>query len=150
MCTANLGTNWSRWCDLVHREAANAQESFLKFGPETSGDGPVAEQERIAGEIVAHLEDGGKLGSITLFAHKSWSQFLEQTKVNNARPRLLEHLYALRRFFHLQVLREDLSARWDRQMAPLGAPHSKEMGEELEKTLMQYCEASVAGPCPSG
>src|SRR5215469_11192217 len=24
-------------------------------------------------------------------------------------------------------------------MAPLGAPHSKEMGEELEKTLMQYC-----------
>jgi very-short-patch-repair endonuclease/DNA polymerase III delta prime subunit len=126
---------------LVHREAANSQESFLKFGPEASGDGPVKEQERIAGEIVAHLEGGGKLGSITLFAHKSWSQFLEQTKVNNARPRLLEHFYVLRRFFHLRALREDLSARWDRQMAPLGAAHSKEMGEELEKTLMQYCDS---------
>src|SRR5215472_14991312 len=68
---------------LVHREAANAQESFLKFGPEGSADSSAEEQERVAGEIIAHLEDGGKLGSITLFAHKSWSQFLEQTKVNN-------------------------------------------------------------------
>ncbi len=126
---------------LVHREAANAQESFLKFGPEASGASPVKELERIAGEIAAHLEDGGKLGSITLFAHKSWNQFLEHAKVNNARPRLLEHFYVLRRFFHLQGLRQDLSARWDRQMAPLGAPHSKELGEELEKTLMQYCDS---------
>src|SRR5215468_8331851 len=45
---------------LVHREAANAQESFLKLGPEGAGDGSAEEQERIAGEIIAHLEDGGK------------------------------------------------------------------------------------------
>jgi very-short-patch-repair endonuclease len=126
---------------LVHREAANAQESFLKFGPEASGDSPAKEQERIAGEIVRHLEDGGKLGSITLLAHRSWNQFLEETRVNNVRPRLLEHFYALLRFFHLQGLRQDLSARWDRQMVPLGAPQSKEMGAELEKTLMQYCDS---------
>ena len=126
---------------LVHREAAHAQESLLKFGPEASSDCPAKEQEKIADEIVAHLEDGGKLGSITLFAHKSWGLFLEQTKVNGARPRLLEHFYALRRFFHLRALREDLRARWDRQMAPLGAAPSKEMGEELERTLMQYCDS---------
>ena len=125
----------------VHREAATAQESFLKFGPEASGDYSAKEQGRIAGEIVAHLEDDGKLGSITLFAHKSWGQFIEQTKVNNAPPRRLEHFYALRRFFHLRGLRQDLRARWDRQMAPLGAPQSKEMGEEPEKTLMQYCNS---------
>jgi len=52
---------------LVHREAANVQESFVKYGPEASGAFAAKEQERIAGEIVAHLEDGGKLGSITLF-----------------------------------------------------------------------------------
>jgi very-short-patch-repair endonuclease len=126
---------------LVHREAANTQESFLKFGPEASADCPLKEQHRIADEIVRHFEDGGKLGSITLFAHRSWNQFLEHTKVNNTRPHLLEHFYALRRFFHLQTVREDLAARWDRQMAPLGAPLSKEIGEEPEKTLMQYCDA---------
>jgi hypothetical protein len=73
---------------LVHREAANAKESFVKYGPEASNSSAIKEQQRIAGEILAHLEDGGKLGSFTLFTHKSWSQFLEQTKVNHARPRV--------------------------------------------------------------
>ncbi len=126
---------------LVHREAANAQESFVKYGPQASDGSAVKEQERIAGEIIAHLEGGGKLGSLTLFTHKSWSQFLEQTKVNNARPRLPEHFHALRQFFRLKGLREDLGARWDRQVATLGTSRSGEMGEEVEKTLMQYCDS---------
>jgi len=126
---------------LVHREAANAQESVVKYGPEASGNSGIKEQERVAGEILAHLEGGGKLGSFTLFTHKSWGEFLEQTKVNNARPRLPEHFHALRQFFRMKGLREELGARWDRQMAILGTPHSKEMGEEIEKTLMQYCDA---------
>ena len=126
---------------LVHREAANAQESFVKYGPEAADNSAAKEQERIAAEILAHLEAGGKLGSFTLFTHKSWSQFLEQTKVNNARPRLLEHFLALRQLLRLKGLREDLGARWDRQVATLGAPHAREMGEDLEKTLMQYCDS---------
>jgi len=126
---------------LVHREAANAQESFLKYGPEASGNVAVQEQERVAGEILAHLEQGGKLGSFTLFTHKSWSQFLEQTRVNNARPRLPEHFVALRQLSRLKGLRDDLGARWDRQVATLGTPHSSEMGEEIEKTLIQYCDS---------
>jgi very-short-patch-repair endonuclease len=126
---------------VVHREAANTQESFVKYGPDASDNSAVKEQERIAGEILAHLEDGGKLGSFTLFTHKSWSQFLEQTRVNDARPRLPEHFNALRQFFRLQGLREDLCARWDRQMATLGTPYSIEMGGEVEKTLMQYCDS---------
>src|SRR6266403_884368 len=126
---------------LVHREAANAKESFVKYGPEASENSAAKEQERIAGEILAHLEGGGKLGTFTLFTHKAWGQFLEQTKVNNARPHLPEHFQALRQLLRLKGLREDLSARWDRQVATLGTPHSREMGEELEKTLMQYCDS---------
>src|SRR5579859_7775109 len=126
---------------LVHREAANAQESFVKYGPEASNIFDLKTQERIAGEIFAHLEGGGKLSSFTLFTHKSWSQFLEQTKVNDARPRLPEHFHALRQLLRLKSFREDLRSRWDRQVATLGTPHSSEMGEEVEKTLMQYCDS---------
>jgi len=126
---------------LVHREAANAKESFVKYGPEASDNSAAKEQERVAGEILAHLESGGKLGTFTLFTHKSWSQFLEQTKVNSARPHLPEHFQALRQLLRLKGLRADLGARWDRQVATLGTPHSSEMGEELEKTLMQYCDS---------
>ena len=126
---------------LVHREAANSQESFVKYGPEAIGPSAVKEQERIASKILAHLEEGGKLGSITLFTHKAWSRFLERTLVNKTRPRSAEHFVALRQFFRLKGLREELGARWDRQVAALGAPHSAEMGEELEKTLMQFCDS---------
>ena len=141
------GVHRQPWEQLIssvrqaHQEAANAQESFVNYGPESSDKTAAKEQERIAGEILAHLEAGGKLGSFSLFAHKAWSQFLEQTKVNNARPRLPEHFHALRQLFRLKSLREDLGARWDRQVATLGAPHSSEMGEDVEKTLMQYCDS---------
>ncbi|HXJ46963.1 MAG TPA: AAA domain-containing protein [Candidatus Dormibacteraeota bacterium] len=125
---------------LVHREAANSQESFVKYGPEIAGDMSREDQERILDEILAHLEEGGKLGSFALFTHKSWSKFIEQAAVNNARPRIAEHFHALRRLLRLKGLREDLRTRWDRQVAVLGAPRSSEMGDEVEKTLMQYCD----------
>ncbi len=126
---------------LVHREAANAQESFLKFGPQLSPGHPLEDQERIAGEILAHLEGGGKLGSFALLTHKAWSQFIDATKIKNARPRLPEHFQALRQLARLMNVRQDLAGRWDRQMAALGTPPSAEMGEEVEKTLMQFCDA---------
>jgi len=125
----------------VHREAANTQESFVKFGPQISRDSSLEDQERAAGEILSHLENGGKLGSFTLLTHKSWSQFIEQTRVNNARPRLPEHFHALRQLSRLKSLRRDLATRWDRQVAPLGTAHSNEMGEEVEKTLIQFCDS---------
>src|SRR6266436_3680115 len=124
----------------VHREAANTQESFVKFGPKIAADFSLEDQERIATEILSHLENGGKLGSFTLLTHKSWSQFIDHTSVNNAHPRLPEHFHALRQLSRLKSLRQDLSSRWDRQVAPLGAPHSNEMGEGVEKTLIQFCD----------
>jgi len=126
---------------LVHREAANAQESFVKYGPRLSDHFALEDQERIAGEILAHVENSGKLGSFTLLTHKAWSQFIESAKVNQAKPRLPEHFEALRKLSRLKTFRQDLAGRWDRQMAPLGAPASGEMGEEVEKTLLQFCDA---------
>jgi len=125
----------------VHREAAHAQESFLKYGPQVPNEPAVEDQECVAGEILAHMEDGGKLGSIALLTHKSWKNFIESTKVNNAHPKRPEHFQALRQFLRLQMLRKDLTARWDRQMTPLGAPPSSEMGKQIEKTPMQFCDS---------
>jgi very-short-patch-repair endonuclease len=126
---------------LVHREAANAQESLVKYGPQLDDDSTHEDHERVASEILSHLENGGKLGSLTLFTHKAWSQFIESARVGNARPRLYEHFHALGKLAHLKNLREELSGRWDRQVAVLGPPPSRQMGEEIEKTLMQFCES---------
>jgi very-short-patch-repair endonuclease len=126
---------------LVHREAANAQESFVKYGPQLSEHFTLEDQGRIAGEILAHFESSGKLGSFALLTHKAWSQFIESARVNQAKPRHPEHFQALRKLARLKTFRQDLAGRWDRQMAPLGTPSSGEMGDEVEKTLMQFCDA---------
>src|SRR5580704_5117529 len=126
---------------LVHREAANAQESFVKYGPELAPNSDYEDQERLASEILAHLEDGGKLGSFALFTHKAWSHFIESTRVNNTQPRIPEHFQALRKLAGLKKLRHELSSRWDRQVATLGTPPSEQMSEEVEKTLMQFCDS---------
>ncbi|HSY99385.1 MAG TPA: AAA domain-containing protein [Terriglobales bacterium] len=126
---------------LVHSEAAKAQESFVQYGPQLAHNSDFEDQERVACEILAHLEDGGKLGSFTLFTHKTWGQWIESTKVNNVNPRTPEHFQALRKLAHLKKLRQELSGRWDRQVAILGTPPSGQMGEEVEKTLMQFCDS---------
>src|SRR5215831_5164834 len=125
----------------VHEEAAAAQETLVKCGPQLPDAADPEELQSIATEILGHLEQGGKLGSFALLTHKAWSQFIDCAKVNRARPRTLEHFRALHTLARLQNLRGELSGRWDRQMAPLGAPSSSQMGEEIEKTLMQYCDA---------
>jgi len=135
---------WEQLVNLireVHREAASAQESLLKYGPQLPDTEDMEEQRRIAGEILVHLEEGGKLSSFTLLTHKTWNQFIESVKVNSARPRSLEHFRALHTLAHLENLRRQLASRWDRQMAPLGTPPSAHMGEEIEKTLMQFCDS---------
>ena len=126
---------------LVHREAANAQESLVKYGPQLDDNSTHEDHERVASEILSHLENGGKLGSLTLFTHKAWSQFIESAKVGNTNPRLPEHFHALRKLARLKNLREELSGRWDRQVAVFGPPPSSELGEELEKTLLQFCDS---------
>ena len=125
----------------VHREAADARESFVKYGPAIPDEPSLEDQERIAAEIAAHLENGGKLGSFSLLTRKSWSNFIESAEVNNGRPRRPEHFRALHKLARLRSHRQELAARWDRQVATLGTPFSNEMGEEVEKTLMQYCDS---------
>src|SRR6266567_2970707 len=125
---------------LVHREAANAQESVLKCGPVLADNAPIEKQEQAADEIYKHLELGGKLSSFIFWKRKAWGQFVATTSVNGARPRLAEHFDALRRLARLKILRRDLGLRWDRQVAPLGASSSSQMGDGMENTLIQFCD----------
>jgi len=126
---------------LVHREAASCQEMFLKYGPVLPESQELEEQQQIADKILEHFELGGKLGAFTLLKHKAWSQFIAQARVNGQRPSRREHFDALCRLARLRILRRDLALRWDRQVAPLGASSSSQMGEAIENTLVQFCDS---------
>src|SRR5262249_26653966 len=128
------------FAQFVHREAAAAQEALLKYGPGLSEHMALEEQERIADEILEHLELGGKLGSLVFWKHKEWGRFVAAARVNGGQPRLRDHFEALRKLARLKILRRDLGLRWDRQVAPLGASPSSQMGDAVENTLIQFCD----------
>src|SRR2546429_1928718 len=89
---------WEQLVNLVrrvHQEAANAEESVVKYGPQLPDAPDLEEQLRVATEILGHLEQGGKIGSLTLLTHKAWNQFIDSAKVNRGRPRSLEHFRTL-------------------------------------------------------
>jgi very-short-patch-repair endonuclease len=127
------------FAQFVHREAAAVQEALLKYGPVLPESPALEEQEYIADRILEHLELGGKLGPLVFWKHKAWGQFVATTRVNGGRPRLAEHFEALGKLARLKILRRDLGLRWDRQVAPLGAASSSQMGDAIENTLIQFC-----------
>jgi len=104
----------------VHQQAANAEESLVKYGPQLPEAPDLEEQLRVATEILGHLEQGGKVGSFTLLTHKAWNQFIDSAKVNRGRPRSLEHFRALHTL--AQISRRTARGPGSgRGIAPLGA-----------------------------
>ena len=131
--------NLVAFIEQVHLEVAKSQEILFRHAPSLNSTVPFEDQEKIALEIHSHLRENGNLGFVTLITHQSWKQFVQTATVNGAQPKLPEHFLAISKFCRVKFLRRDLSARWDRQMAPLGASPSRGLGEEIEKSAVQYC-----------
>lgn len=125
--------------EQVHLEAAKSQELLLRNEPTLDSASSLEAQEKTALEIHAHLQGNGNLGFLSLLTHRAWKRLLEGTRVNGGRPTLPEHFAAISTFCHVRILRRELSTRWDRQMAPLGAETSGKLGDEIERNAVQYC-----------
>ena len=122
----------------VNNEAADAQETLLRYGPSLSGEITLNEAERIAGEILRHVKDGRALGALALLAHPSWRRLLTAARVGGKEPRLPEHWEAIRTLSRLKQRREELATRWERQMVPLGVEHLEAPGQPPERVAAQW------------
>jgi very-short-patch-repair endonuclease len=141
----NGGPHRDAWDNLVaqieqvHLEIAKSQEMLYRHAPELALPNSFEEQEKTALEIHAHLRQNSGLGFVTFLTHRSWKQLVDATRVGGSRPTLPEHFLAIGKFCRMKILRRELSARWDRQMAPLGAASAGTLGEEIETSTVQYC-----------
>ena len=131
--------NLVTFIEQVHLEVAKSQELLFRLAPSLDSESSFEDQEKTALEIHAHLREDGKLGFFTLFTHKAWKQLIQAVSVNGNQPHLPEHFVAISKLCRVKSLRRDLSARWDRQMAPLGASSSRVLGNEIEKSAVQFC-----------
>src|SRR4029077_8109441 len=133
---------WEKLLSLVeqvHLEAAAAQEILIQHATTLADESLLEQHEQTATEIHGHLRSGGGLGFFSLLTHKRWKQFIQTTQVDGGQPKLPDHFLAASKFSRVKLLRKNLATRWDRQMAPLGASPSAEMGTEIEKAAIQFC-----------
>ena len=133
---------WEKLLSLIEQvqlEAAGAQEILIQHATTLADESLLEQQEQTATEIHGHLRRGGGLGFFSLLTHGRWKQFIRTTRVDGDQPKLADHFLAASKFSRVKLLRKNLAVRWDRQMSPLGASASAEMGAEIEKAAIQFC-----------
>ncbi|WP_338864761.1 AAA domain-containing protein [Myxococcus stipitatus] len=134
--------SWKALIEQVRRvraEALSAHELLLQHAPENTAEMAFEEQQQVLADIQQHLENGGKLGTLTLLTHPSWKRVIRGSRVEAGEPRERIHFQALAATLGLKRLRQSLCGRWDRQLTPLGAPSSAELGASPEVTALQFC-----------
>ena len=122
----------------VRKHAGAARELLLRHGPEVQVEGDSVELLRVAGEVRAHLESGGSLGTFALLTRGSWKKLLKGSRVVSGQPRTAEHLSAIEAHLQLAMLRVELRGRWDRQAAVHGAPQAADLGAAPEDGCAQF------------
>jgi very-short-patch-repair endonuclease len=127
--------------ERLQRLAASSQAAIAQHGPKLSDHLTCQEQIQIAEEIVSHLGSGRNLGPFSLMTRRKWRKFVQTARVASGAPRTAEQFHSLAKLARLKASRKELAGRWDRQMGPLGAPSSMQLGPEIERTLPQFSTA---------
>jgi very-short-patch-repair endonuclease len=138
---------WRELVELVERCAREIPEKeplVLKHGPEVDPARPANEQLRVIEEILQHLRAGKRLGKMTSLVHAEWAELVKTARVDGKSPSAREHFEALRSLLETNALRDSLKRRWDRQIAPLGAPSASELGARPEAAAGEYAAKIAA------
>ncbi len=90
--------------------------------------------------IIRHLESGKKLGRLSTIVKPKWKELIESTRVESGQPRTVKHFRAIRQHLKIGMLRDKLMRRWDRQMAPLGAPDVSQLGRRPERKVKKFAD----------
>lgn len=98
------------------------------------------ELERISEELRIHTANGGTLSFVTLVRRSSWKRFIREAKTAAGEPKRTEHFEALQKAARLNALRSRLTARWAKQMVPLGGAAIEDLGAEPEVGCRQVAE----------
>ncbi|MFO7639794.1 MAG: AAA domain-containing protein [Candidatus Competibacteraceae bacterium] len=132
------------WQDLIEAietlaaEAATAQRLIAAHGPELPPEPSAAEIVATLGEVIVHLERGGKLGIATKLTKRAWHRLIEGCRVENRSPQTLDEFRALSALAQLQENRQRFTARWHRTVGGLDGPTVESLSNRPERTAQSY------------
>jgi hypothetical protein len=140
------GAERQLWIDLRDqvREAAARWEAarpvLLERDVQLDGAPPIEEVRQHSIAIGAHLERGGKLGTLTLLFRADWKTVIRTVRVNGQSPAHAADFRAIAVQAELDEGRRKLAARWARQAEPEGLPAFAAVSQPPEPILREYAE----------
>jgi very-short-patch-repair endonuclease len=133
--------SWDGLLNLIEATwyaASDSQDALIRHQPKLPTHVPVEFSSLVVKEIVSHLERGGKLSFLVLLTRPEWRNLIRSSRVAAGQPSLLEHFHALRDLAGLDVLRQQLTSRWNTQLLALGLPAAETFGPSPEAACRQF------------
>jgi very-short-patch-repair endonuclease len=134
---------WSSLIAMIEQswtEIQSCNERVMQHGPEVSDFGDIHETLRVIDEILAHHAAGKGFGAFAMMLHSDW--FALGSRMTIAGRRLdisnKEHVLAVRALVRTKVLRDELRARWARQITNAGGPAPEKLSDCPEKVCRQF------------
>ncbi|TDJ05057.1 MAG: hypothetical protein E2O71_12135 [Deltaproteobacteria bacterium] len=156
------GERRESWLELARlietccEEIPEREPLTLEHGPEVGSARALEERIATCQAIIGHLASGKQLGRLSTLMKPEWKDLIQSSRVESGTPKTLTHFRAILNHLEIRVLRDRLEQRWDRQMAPLGAPTARDLGRRPERKVKPYAEeiarqlawhAEVWSPC---
>jgi len=134
---------WISLADLIESAWKVVQECqvlVMAHGPQVNDQRPPHELLPIVEEIIQHIENGKSFGLVTRLTKPAYHQLTGAVRIGNRSPMLNEptHFRAVRALLRIQIVRQELVERWERQIAAQGGPASSELGERPEQVCRQF------------
>jgi very-short-patch-repair endonuclease len=143
---------WVSLIDLIEsswQEIQKCHGMVMFHGPRVDDQRPPRELLPIVDEIIQHIEDGKTFGLLTKVTKPACHQLIGSVQIGSRRPNLKEsaHFRAVRALLRIQIVRQELVERWERQITAQGGPSSSDLGDKPEQVcrpfipLIQTCIA---------
>jgi very-short-patch-repair endonuclease/Cdc6-like AAA superfamily ATPase len=128
---------WDALADFIEEswsEIHDCHALVMAYGPSLSDARPARVLLPLVDEMLEHVAEGGRLNLLTRLTKPQWTALIQSIRVNGTGPDLATTgpLRAVRAKLRIEMLREELSGRWERMMAFGGAPAFEELGDRPE------------------
>lgn len=136
-----LKKNWENLInevEKVYNTSIDCSEESIKYKPELLDLEENIDVKAQLDSIIRKLESGGKISKFDLLLNKQMKLFINSCRVNGRVPEKINEYKAIEKCYNLQVEKENLKNRWNRQMVPLGADKTESMGDNFEYTCFKY------------
>jgi very-short-patch-repair endonuclease len=122
------------------REVQECHALVMAHGPQVDDQRPPHELLSVVEEVIQHIEAGKSFGMLTKLTKPHCHKLIGAVHIGNRAPSLNEttHFRAVRALLRMKIIRQELSERWERQIAGQGGPPSSELTDQPEKVCRGF------------